>query len=328
MKAFESINKGYNSVFQQNELSIGIVVPIENYTKSPVPTMKRHLERVQLVEQLGFKAVWVRDVPLNVPSFGDAGQLFDPFTYLGYLAAHTSKIALAVGSIALPLHHPVHVAKSAATIDQLSDGRLILGVASGDRPSEYPAMGIDFEKRGDLFREAFTYIRKAQVSFPTLEDNHYGNLNGQVDILPKAVGPKIPMLVTGHSRQTLEWIAEHADGWMYYPRNVYMQDYNITQWRTLTTKIHNTNKPFMQPLHIDLVEDEDLKSQPIHLGFRSGIKFLIEYLYQRKEIGVNHIGINVRFNTGNIEATLERLAKEVLPLFHTSNSSTEANDNS
>ena len=75
----------------------------------------------------------------------------------------------------------------------------------------------------------------------------------------------------------------------------------------------------MQPLHIDLVEDEDFKPQPIHLGFRSGTKFLIEYLYQRKEIGVNHIGINVRFNTRNIEATLEQLAKEVLPLFHKSN---------
>ncbi|WP_324027260.1 LLM class flavin-dependent oxidoreductase [Maribacter sp. BPC-D8] len=59
----------------------------------------------------------MRDVPFNVPSFGDAGQTFDPFTYLGYLARQTSEIALGVSSIALPLHHPVYVAKSAATID-------------------------------------------------------------------------------------------------------------------------------------------------------------------------------------------------------------------
>ena len=131
MKKFEKINKGFNRVFQPNELSIGVVIPIENYPHSPVPTMQNHLERAQLIEELGFKALWVRDVPFNVPSFGDAGQTYDPFTYLGYLAGQTKEIALCTGSIALPLHHPVHVVKSAATIDQLSGGRLILGVASG-----------------------------------------------------------------------------------------------------------------------------------------------------------------------------------------------------
>jgi len=122
MKEFEPINTAYNSVFKANELSIGIIIPIENYAQSRIPSMQHHLERVQLIEQLGFKALWVRD-----------GQTFDPFTYLGYLAGQTTKIALCTGSIALPLHHPVHVAKSAATIDQLSNGRLILGVASQSR---------------------------------------------------------------------------------------------------------------------------------------------------------------------------------------------------
>lgn len=165
MSEFEPINKAYNSVFKPNQLSIGIVVPIENYDSSPVPTMKLHLERVQLIEELGFKALWIRDVPINVPSFGDAGQTYDPFTYLGYLAGQTSKIALGISSIALPLHHPIHVAKSAATIDQLSEGRLILGVASGDRYEEYPAMGIDYESRGAQFRSSFNYIREASKIF-------------------------------------------------------------------------------------------------------------------------------------------------------------------
>jgi len=188
MKEFESINKAYNAVFKPKQLSIGIVVPIENYANSPVPSMRHHVERVQLIEQLGFKALWIRDVPLNVPTFGDAGQTYDPFTYLGYLVGHTSEIALGIASIALPLHHPVHVAKSVATVDQLSGGRLILGVASGDRFEEYPAMGITYEKRGELFREAFEYIRKSKDSFPVLESNYYGTLNGQADILPKPTG--------------------------------------------------------------------------------------------------------------------------------------------
>ena len=217
MQEFEPINKGYNSVFQPNRLSVGVVIPIENYAVGAAPTMKRHLERVQLIDELGFKGLWVRDVPLNVPSFGDVGQMFDPFTYLGFLAGQTKNIALGTGSIALPLHHPLHIAKSAATIDQLSDGRLILGVASGDRLQEYPAMGLEHEKRGERFREAFQYIRKAQEAFPLLENNHFGDLKGDVDVLPKARGHKIPMLVTGFSRQSLEWNATHGDGWIYYP---------------------------------------------------------------------------------------------------------------
>lgn len=316
MKTFESINKAYNSVFKSGQLSIGITNPIENYAQSPVPNLKDHLKRAKLVEELGFKALWVRDVPFNVPSFGDAGQTFDPFTYLGYLAGQTSEIALVTGSIALPLHHPVHVAKSAATIDQLSGGRLILGVASGDRPTEYPAMGIEFEKRDALFREAFQYIRQAQESFPTSEKTHFGQFNGQMDILPKPIAHKIPMLVTGHSRQSLDWIAKHSDGWIYYPRNLYMQTYNTHLWRDAVAKTQGYDKPFAQSLYIDLQKEDDFAPQPIHLGFRLGIHHLIEYLQHLREIGVNHVALNLRFNSRRIEDTLEQLATQLLPHFH------------
>jgi len=316
MKHFESINKAYNTVFKSNKLTVGLVVPIENYAQSTVPTMQSHLERVQLIERLGFKALWVRDVPLHVPNFGDAGQTFDPFTYLGYLAGQTNEIALGVASIALPLHHPVHVAKSAATIDQLSGGRLIMGVASGDRYEEYPAMGMDYEKRGELFREAFQYIRTAQASFPKLKSNTFGELDGRSDILPKAIQHKIPMLLTGHSRQSVAWNAEHADGWMYYPRNLYMQQQTIQEWRNAIPEVQGYDKPFMQPLYVILDNDDDFRPQPIQLGFKIGINYLIEYFHQIQQIGVNHVAINLRFNANPIEATLEKIAKKLSPHFH------------
>jgi len=316
MKKFESINTAYNSVFKPNQLTLGIVVPIENYGQSAVPTMKDHLKRVQLIEQLGFQALWIRDVPFHVPSFGDAGQTFDPFTYLGYLAGQTSEIALGISSIALPLHYPVHVAKSAATIDQLSDGRLIMGVASGDRPIEYPAMGLDFEKRAERFRDAFTYIREAQESFPVIESKHFGNLTGDIDILPKAKGHKIPMLLTGYSRQSLEWNAEYSDGWMNYPRSPMQQAYTITQWRRLIAEYGDFDKPFMQPLYVVLEKNDDFKPRPIQLGFRTGVNYLTEYLQQAQDNGVNHVAINLRFNSRDMEETLEQLSTKVLPHFH------------
>ena len=76
---FQSINRGYNAVFQPGRLSLGLVAPVEAYSMPPVPTMERHMERTQLAETLGFSAIWLRDVPFNVPSFGDAGQIYDPF---------------------------------------------------------------------------------------------------------------------------------------------------------------------------------------------------------------------------------------------------------
>lgn len=317
MKNFERINRAYNTIFQPQKLSIGIVVPIENYALSPIPNMQHHLQRVQLIERLGFASLWVRDIPFHVPAFGDAGQTYDPFTYLGFLAGQTSRIALGIGSIALPLHHPVHVAKSAATIDQLSGGRMVLGVASGDRMEEYPAMGIDYDQRGAQFREAFRYLRKAQESFPQLETEHFGTLRGQIDILPKATGHKIPLLITGHSRQGLPWIAAHGDGWMSYPKNIGQQTYTLAQWRSLIPESRPYDQPFMQPLYIDLQADDDGKPIPIPLGFRIGVNQLIEYFHLLENIGVNHVILNLRFNTRDIDETLSHLAEKLLPHFHT-----------
>jgi len=313
---FQSINSGYNNTFQYGHLSIGIVIPIENYSNSPVPKMKDHLERVKLIDELGFKSLWLRDVPLHVPTFGDAGQTYDPFTYLGFLAGQTKRIALGIASIALPLHHPVHVAKSINTVDQLSNGRVILGIASGDRAEEYPATATDYQNRGVSFRHAYEYLRASENDFPILDNNQFGTLNGSMDILPKPYGYKIPMLVTGHSQQSTEWIAENADGWMYYPRNFHAQELKIREWRELISKTQKYSKPFMQPLYIDLMDQSDFKPQGIHLGIRTGTDFLIEYLQSVKSIGANHVALNLRFNNNKIEDTLELLAKKVLPQFH------------
>ncbi|MEM7735304.1 MAG: LLM class oxidoreductase [Deinococcota bacterium] len=312
---FQTINQGYNAVFKPNRLSLGVVIPIESYATSSVPTMRQHLERVQLVEALGFAAVWLRDVPFNVPSFGDAGQLFAPFVYLGFLAARTTKIALGVASIILPLRHPAHVAKAAASADVLSDGRLILGVASGDRPQEYPALNHTFENRGAQFRAAFDYIRHMADDTPVF-DNPYGSLRGGLDMLPKPTTNKLPLLITGGSQQDNTWIAQHGDGWMLYPHHPSQQAQIIRDWQARVTAAARPPQPIMQPLYIDLADDPDSPAQAIHLGFRSGLNPLREYLNALQDIGVNHVALNLRFNQADTKATLVHLADALLPDFH------------
>jgi len=311
---FPQINNGYNAVFKRNKLTLGLVVPIETYDHQPVPTMKDHVYRVQLAEDLGFSAVWLRDVPFNVPAFGDAGQTFDPFVYLGLLAGSTKRIALGVSSIILPLRHPAHVAKAANSADVLSGGRLLLGIASGDRPEEYPATNQDFDTRGQRFRESYDYIRSIEETYPSFE-NSFGTLNGSMDMLPKPHSGRVPLLVTGGSQQHPDWLAENGDGWMTYPRNIESQEAIISQWRHRIRAVSGNNKPVMQPLYIDLSENEDESPRPLHLGFRSGINPLRRYLQSLEAIGINHVALNLRFNQAPIETTLNRLAAGLLPQF-------------
>jgi len=316
---FEFINQGFNNTFRPNRLSLGLTVPLESYTTSPVPDMTRHIERVQLAEALGFSAVWLRDVPFNVPTFGDAGQMFDPFVYLGVLAAQTKSIALGVASIVLPLRHPAHVAKAAASVDVLSNGRMILGVASGDRPEEYPALNMTFDDRGDRFRESFEYISRMSEETPAFE-NMYGspnvyNLREGMDMLPKPTAGKIPMLITGGSQQSPDWIARNGDGWITYPRSIDAQEKIINGWRERVNETGGPLKPAVQSLYIDLLADDDAPLQPIHLGFRSGVNQLRKYLKSSQQIGINHVALNLRFNQLDIETTMKRLADDVLPDF-------------
>ena len=311
---FQPINRGYNSVFRPRRLSLGLVVPLETYSQGPAPAMTRHLERVQLAEQLGFSAVWLRDVPFNVPSFGDAGQIYDPFVYLGLLAGRTNRIALGVASIVLPLRHPAHVAKAAASVDVLSGGRLILGVASGDRPDEYPALNLPFAERGARFRASFDYIERMWEDAPAFT-NSYGSPHGGMDMLPKPTTGRLPMLITGGSQQDPDWIARHGDGWITYPRGIAAQARIIGDWRSRVQAVSGPAKPAVQSLYIDLAKDPQAPPQPIHLGFQSGANHLRAYLRSLEEIGVNHVALNLRFNQTDTEETMQRLADDILPDF-------------
>ena len=310
----QSSNVGFQQMFAENKLTLGIFFPIEAY-KGSIPTMQNQVALAQQVETLGFSALWVRDVPLYDPSFGDVGQIYDPWVYLGYIAAQTSRIALATGSIIFSQRHPIHLAKAAASVDQLSGGRLVMGIASGDRPVEFPAFGIDRETRGERFRQTFHDFKQVlEHSFPVVR-SPLTTLEG-ADVLPKPVSDRIPLLVTGHSRQSPDWIAEHADGWLYYPRHPHMQAQMIRDWRDLTQQFAPDRfNPYAQSLYLDLTENPGDPAMPIHLGYRLGRDRLIEFLHKLQAIGVNHVSFNLKYSQRPASEVLEELGREVLPYF-------------
>jgi len=280
-------NAGYERLFGGDELTFGLGFPLTESRESQ-PCISTELELASLAESLGFHALWARDVPLYWPRFGDAGQTFDTWPWLSHVAAETDNIALGTSSVVLPLRHPLHIAKSAATVDQLSHGRLVMGVATGDRDPEFPAFGIDAAKRGSYFREAISLLRTVwQEEFPTAS-GYWGELSGDLCSLPSPTTESIPLLPTGHSRQSVQWIAEHGDGWLFYhlPRSTL--DAYLSDWRR-----HGGEKPYVMVIRAELAADPTAEPEPIHQGYHAGIEWFAEYFTDLDLLGVDHVIIGL-----------------------------------
>lgn len=311
---------------ENGPLTIGIDLPLDNDMATArrveargVPDLTGHAERARLADELGFAALWVRDVPLYDPvHFGDAGTVFETFTHLGHLAATTRNAVLGTAAVALPLRVAWLVAKAAATVDMLSGGRFVLGVASGDRPVEYPLFGVDFDSRGAVFRESVDILRAAWsrppaghgVAVPSLRLSS----DLQLDVLPKPAADTIAVVVAGRAQQSVQWLAEHADGWFNYPRDLAGLSGQITQWRRLTRN-SDAPKPYLMPMMLDLTEDPGTEPTPIFHGIRTGRHALVDHLDRLTGMGVSHLSLSLRCSSRPVEEVLHELAETVLPSF-------------
>lgn len=306
-----SKHRGYTAMFKENKLTVGLFFAIESYTGAiPEMDVAQQIKTAKLADAKGFSALFFRDVFLNVPSFGDVGHIYDPWVLMGNVMAQTSRIAMATGSIIGTLRHPLEIAKAAASADRLSRERLVLGLASGDRQAEFPAFNTDIDKRAELFRETLEVARQAwREDFPTILTERVTSTGA--DTIPKPLGRDIPVLVTGNSRQSVEWIAQHGDGWLYYPQGIGQQARTVQTWRSLAQPF----KPFAQSLYVDLTEDPNEGPTPIHLGVRAGSRFVTDYLGSLEKIGVNHVGINLKYGTRPAHEVVQELGEDVVPHF-------------
>ncbi|WP_433746439.1 LLM class oxidoreductase [Falsibacillus pallidus] len=308
-------HKAYNRMYREGELTLGLHIPLENY-RFETPTMEKQAELSQQAEAYGFTGLWLRDVLLEDPNFGDpaTGQIYDMMIYLTYLAGQTKEIGLGTAAAVLSLRHPLRVAKEAATIDQLFPERLILGVSSGDRRSDFAALSESHANRGEAFAEAYHYLEKVLYEeYPSIVSPK-GIIQG-ANLVPKPK-KRIPTMITGYAQQSMEWFAEHGDGWMYYPRSPHLQEESIKRWRELSQHYHpGVFKPFTQPMHLDLAEDPNEAPMPIRLGFRVGRNHLIELLNEYKRIGVNHLFFALFDSERPADEVIHELGQEVVPHF-------------
>lgn len=310
MHKFET-HQGFSRTFQDGKLTLGLGMPLESYSGSfPKMDLKKQIALAKKVEEYGFASLFVRDAPVYDPSFGDVGFLYDPLMFLSYVAAQTEKIALGTASVVTTLRNPLHLAKSAATLDHLSDGRFLFGAATGDRQIEFPTFRVEPENKLALFQESIEVMRTVWGNIePKIETANVQLTTG--DIVPKPLLKDIPVFGTGYSGQTLEWLAAHTDGWLFYAQGINEQRALIERWRAETTIF----KPFTQPISLDLSENPREAPKPIQGGFRAGHLFIKDYLSAYENIGVNHIIFGLKAGKRPADEVIQELGEYVVPHF-------------
>jgi probable F420-dependent oxidoreductase len=163
---------------------------------------------LEATDELGFHSAWVMDQPLTT------APALEPITTLGYAAAVTGSVRLGTAVVLTALRQPVQLAMELATLDQLSGGRLIVGVGLGERTDYYPAFGIPASHRPARFMEGLRLVKRLW----TEEDVTFASRFWQGEGLtaqPKPVQrPHPPLWFGGMSKPAIDRAVRNGDGWI------------------------------------------------------------------------------------------------------------------
>lgn len=302
-------------LFAPQRLSIGLSLPLLG-DGSIVADFTEQVALARQADELGFAALWVRDVPLNSAEYPDPVGHLDPWVLLGALASHTRRIALISGAIVLTLRHPLHIAKGAVSVNTLSGGRFILGLGSGDRPPEYAAFGRDSAERRQIYSRHWEVLAAALADTPHVIPDQRADDAPEFFLLPQAPAAT-PMLAVGSGGQSVDWIARHAIGWMTYHREPELQRSRYNMWRAAVDRATpGAFKMFGTAMRLELADDPNEGPAPINLGYRTGRKALVDVLAQMRDSGAHHVSLNLSAVRRPMREVLTELAADVLPAFH------------
>jgi probable F420-dependent oxidoreductase len=159
-------------------------------------------------ERSGYEDLWLTDNAL-----GGQGSL-EPVTLLTYVAGFTQRIRLGISVIILNLRNPLQLARALATLDQLSGGRVTVGVGLGGGTALYPAFGISEARPVARFTEGIKLLRALWGQEPVTLDSEFWRMDN-VSIMPKPLQqPYPPIWIGGHAPAALRRAARLGDGWM------------------------------------------------------------------------------------------------------------------
>jgi probable F420-dependent oxidoreductase len=185
----------------------GVILP--NYGKDSSPERIRRV--AEAAEQLGFDSVWATEhIIVGPEGAGPYGRVYDPLATLAWIAGWTERIGLGTSIVLAPLHNPMHLAKQAATLQELSAGRFALGVGIGWHRDEFEFMGIEFADRGARADEAVQVMRAIWSGRRDFEGRWWSFHDATAEPHPS---PQPQIWVGGSSDRAIRRARELGDVW-------------------------------------------------------------------------------------------------------------------
>ncbi len=303
-------------------LSIGYLLPTRETIMEGRPAAQPLLALAERAEALGFDSVWVGDSLLARPRH-------EPLTLLAAAAARTRRVKLGTAVLLPAMRNPVQLAHAAATVDQISEGRLILGVGiAQDLPpirAEFEASGVEFDKRVGRLLEGLRLCRALWTGQPVDWDGRWKVTKGTLAPTPHRPGGP-PIWGGGMARGARERAAKNFDAW--FPNGPDPERW-ATGWqevRTLAKEAGRDPGAILGATYVTLYVDEDRAlaqarvdrfleqyyGQPaatlhrIHTFYAGPAAGAAEWLARYRDAGASHVVLRI---AGDHERQMEEVAK-------------------
>lgn len=282
-------------------------------------------EMAQALERAGIDAAYVTDHPAPADPWLASGghHALDPFVALAFAAAATTTLKLHTNIIVVPYRNPFMAAKSVASLDVLSGGRVIMGIGSGYLEGEFKALGATFTGRGALMDEAIELMKQVWTGQSVQFQGTYFQADGNTALPTPLQHPHPPIWVGGNSERAIRRAVETCDGWAPFPVKGKMTERvrtaEIVSAQHLKEKIQEAKA---RAAEIGRTRPFDVCMTPFGLTMQSGVRpdvsAVVDGLSELAEIGVTWSSIampcrdraeyldNVDWFAGEVIAVLNR----------------------
>jgi probable F420-dependent oxidoreductase len=283
-------------------MKIGVTIP----NSWGVEDVSEVVRLGKLAEELGYASVWTMDHLFNtgyVRARLDDRPYYHPLAILTSVAAVTSRVQLGTSVLVLPYHNSVDLAKYAATLDQLSKGRLVLGVGAGAMVEEFEALGVSLKDRGSLTSESIRVMKELWTN----PAPSYHSARWDFDDLRFSPKPykrdRLPILVGGASPGALRRAALLGDGW--HPSGPPANEYAALADQVRSTAAAAGRDPGAIEMSLRLNPTEGLKASR-----------LTDVLGEYQQAGVDHVCLALESgDVAYLEDAMRRVAADVMPAF-------------
>jgi probable F420-dependent oxidoreductase len=306
-------------------MKYGVFLPVSGRAAS----RKTLMQAAQQAESLGYDSVWAADrlvMPWKIDTAYPYSKestfivppdrpFFDTLTCLAFLAGCTETIQLGMSVMVLPYRHPLHWAKIATTIDQLSTGRLIMGVGVGWMEEEFAAMNAPFKERGAVSDEQLTLLKQLWTEEHITFSGKYYNVN-DIAFNPKPYQkPRVPIWVGGEGKYAQRRAGRFGDAW--FPYFVRITPAELAARFEYVRKI--AREAGRSPdeltlaccLPIELTPDN---AQQEENYLKGSVEQVTDRLQMFQKVGVTHIGLQFMVpHYPERQEQIERFAKQALP---------------